>query len=117
MKRVLTLLGALVALIVVVAIAFVSLLDVNRYKGRIQTELSQQLNRGVELGPMDLKLFPPAFRAQHVVIKDDPQFTAAQPFAQVDELRVAARLLPLLHGDLEISSLEIEKPRIELLKN
>jgi AsmA protein len=104
-------------LIVVAALAVPYLIDVNRYRGRIQTELEQRLNRPVSLGEMRLSLLPLAFRVKNPVIAEGKNFGSGKPFAQADELGVSAQLLPLLRRQLEINSLELKRPRIELIRN
>lgn len=107
--------------LLVLAVAGVALLpyflDVNSYRGRIQAELEQRLGRPVTLGDMELKVFPLAFRVEKVAIAEDPAFGPRKDFAEADELYVTAALWPLLHGNLEIHSLELNRPRIELVRN
>ena len=107
----------LVALALVAALAIPYLVDVNRYRDRIQAELQQRLNRPVSLGRMHLRVLPLSFRVENVVIGDDRTFGSPAPFAQADELRVSAELMPLLRGEVEINSLELKRPRIELIRN
>jgi uncharacterized protein involved in outer membrane biogenesis len=108
----------LILLVLGVAAVFLLpyVLDVNSYRGRIQAELEQRLHRPVTLGAMDLKVLPLAFRVQNVAIAEDPAFGPRKNFAEADELYVTAALWPLLHGELEVHSLELNKPRIELVK-
>jgi len=107
----------LVALVLIAALAIPYLVDVNRYRDRIQAELQQRLNRPVSLGRMHLRVLPLSFRVENVVIGDDRTFGSPAPFAQADELRVSAELMPLLRGEVEINSLELKRPRIELIRN
>jgi len=93
------------------------LLDVNSYRGRIQAELEQRLHRPVTLGTMELKLLPLAFKVENVAIGEDPAFGPRKNFSEADELLVTAALWPLLHGDLQVHSLELKRPRIELVKS
>ncbi len=104
-------------LVVVAALALPYFLDVNRYRGRIQGELEKKLDRQVSLGPMDLKLFPLAIRIQNAVIGEDPAFRSNMPFAAAEELYVSVELMPLLRRDVQVRSIELRKPRIELIRN
>ena len=112
-----------ISLLVIVALVIVALLvlpmfiDVNRYHDRIQAELSQRLGRPVSLGQMHLSLLPPSFRAESPVIGADPNFHNPLPFAQADELNVSVALWPLLHSDVQVNSLELRRPKIELIRN
>src|SRR5690348_7250951 len=106
----------LVVLVVIAALVIPSFLDVNQYRGKIQSELQQRLGRQVSLGTMHLRLLPLSFRVDNVTISEDPRFQSGRPFAQADELDVTAKLLPLLHKDVEISSLDLKRPHIELIR-
>jgi uncharacterized protein involved in outer membrane biogenesis len=110
-----------ILILLVLAVAAVALLpyflDVNSYRGRIQAELEQRLHRPVTLGPMELKVLPLAFRVENVAIAEDPAFGPRKNFAETDELYVTAALWPLLHGELQIHSLELNRPRIELVRS
>src|SRR5512146_3469002 len=113
-------LGIIVLVIVVlllIALAVApSFIDVNQYRGRIEAEARQRLGRKVALGQMHLKLLPPAFRVENASIGEDPRFGREQ-FAQVQELYISVKLWPLLHKDVQISSLDLRRPRIELIRN
>jgi len=117
MRKTLKILAAILVLLVLVLLAAPFFLDVNRYHDRIQSELQQKLGRPVSLGTMHLKLIPFAFRVENAVIGEDPNFGKEKNFAQANELYVTAELMPLLHGDVQIKSVELRQPKIELIKN
>jgi uncharacterized protein involved in outer membrane biogenesis len=66
---------------------------------------------------MHLSLIPLAFRVDNVAIGEDPRFHSDRPFAQAQELDVAVKLWPLLHRDVQISSLDLMKPSIEMIRD
>jgi len=117
MRKVLIALGVIILLIVVGAVIFVATFNVNRYHGQIQSQLEQRLHRSVTLGDMHLGLFPPSFRVQNIAIADDPAFQDPKPFVQAQELTVSVKLLPLLSKSLEINSVLLARPNVELIKN
>src|SRR4051812_6579391 len=117
MRKVGLVLGILVLVVVVAVLIFWATFDVNHYRGRIQSELQNRLNRQVSLGDMHLGLFPPSFEVNSVSIADDPAFADPKPFVQADQLTVSVKLAPLLHKDVEINSIELQRPRVELIKN
>lgn len=117
MKKFLIVVGVLLVLGLIVALVLPSFLDVNRYHDPIQAQMQKRLGRPVTLGPMRLSLLPPAFRVEDATIGEDPAFSTGQPFAQAQELRVTAKLWPLLHGQVELSSLDLRQPRIEIIRN
>jgi len=117
MRKLAGVLIALVVIIVIAVIALPSLLDVNQYHDRIQAELQQKLHRQVRLGNMSLKIFPFSIRVSNAEIGEDPRFNTGRPFASTQELAVSAKLLPLLHHDIQVDSVELLNPKIELVRN
>ena len=113
--------GIAIAVIVVVIIAavavFAATFDVNRYRSTIQADLTKTVGRDVSLGEMHLNLFPPRFVVRDVTIADDPTFETHRPFVQAQELDVSIKLLPLLRKSVEIDSLYLQRPAVELIKN
>lgn len=107
----------IVVVIIVVLLAAPMFLDVNQYRGRIQSELEARLGRSVTLGQMHLRLLPLRVSADNVTIGEDARFHTGRPFAQAQALAVSAQLLPLLHGQLDIHSLTLERPAIELVRD
>src|SRR5581483_7539019 len=117
MRKLIIAVGVIVLVIVVAAGIFVATFDVNKYRGTIQSELQKQLGRQVTLGDMHLGLFPPSLKVKDLVIADDPRFNNAKPFVEASELDVSVKLLPLLHKSVEINSLDLQRPTVELIKN
>jgi AsmA protein len=117
MRRLGITIGIILAVIVVAAAVFVATFNVNRYRGTIQSQLGQRLVREVTLGDMHLSLFPPRFRVQNLTIADDSTFSTEKPFVQTQQLDVSVKLFPLLKGNVEIDSLDLQRPSVELIKN
>lgn len=109
----------LIAIVVLVASVWLipSLVDVNHYHKRIQAELEKRFARQVSLGKMHLNVVPFRFRVENLVIGDDPRFNTGRAFAQAQELDVSPKLWPLLHGNVQIQSLTMKSPQIELVRN
>jgi uncharacterized protein involved in outer membrane biogenesis len=114
-------LGIAIAVIVVLVIAAIlmvpHLIDVNQYHSQIQSQLQKRLGRQVTLGNMGLRLFPPAFDVENTTIAEDPHFATNRPFATADKLAVSVKFWPLLRKQLEVNSLELVHPHIELVRN
>src|SRR3954465_6623056 len=117
MRKALKIIAGFLVLLVIVVLAAPFFLDVNKYHDRIQAELQKKLGRQVSLGTMHLSLIPFAFKVENAVIAEDPNFAKGSNFAQANELYVTAPLMPLLHGDVQIKSLELRQPKIELIRN
>src|ERR1700736_2618719 len=113
--------GIVIGIVVVVIVLAVGILfatfNPNDYRGTIQTKLEQQLNRKVSLGNMSLGLFPLRFKVADLSIAEDPKFNSNSPFIQTKELSVSVKLLPLLSKSVEVDSLSLERPNVELIKN
>jgi len=111
--------AAAIILVLVVAAALIvpHLIDINRYHGQIQSQLEKKLGRQVSLGNMSLSLFPPSFLVENATIAEDPRFASGRPFAAADKLSVSVKFWPLLHKDIEVNSLELVHPHIELIRN
>ncbi len=116
MKKLLVVLGTLLVVAVAVLAVLPRLLDVNRYHDRIQAELQTRLGRQVQLGQMNLGLFPPTFKVQNAIIGEDPKFNSGKPFAQTAELDIELKLQPLLHKDIQVASLRMARPQVELIR-
>src|SRR5579863_3050750 len=117
MRKLVIVVVVLVVIIVGALLALPHLIDVNQYRRQIQSELQQRLNRPVQLGELSLGVFPLRVEANDVIIGEDPSFRSSAPFAQVSQLNVSVKLLPLLSKNIEVNSLELKRPAIELIRN
>ena len=117
MRKIAIVIGIVVAIIVIAVGILFATFNPNDYRGTIQTKLEQQLNRKVSLGDMSLGLFPLRFKVANLSIADDPKFNSNSPFIQAQELSVSVKLLPLLSKSVEVDSLSLGRPSVELIKN
>ncbi len=117
MRKLAIAVAVIVVIIVIVILVLPHIIDVNQYRAQIQSELQQRLNRPVQLGELSLGVFPVRIEANNVVIGEDPSFHSTTPFAQVAELDVSVKLFPLLSKNVEIESLNLKRPKIELIHN
>jgi len=117
MRKVGIVIGTIVLVLIVAVMVFAATFNVNQYRGTIQSELEKRLDRRVALGDMHLGMFPPRLQVQNLSIADDPKFNAAKPFVEAQELDVSVKLLPLLSKSVEISSLSLQRPSVELIKD
>jgi uncharacterized protein involved in outer membrane biogenesis len=116
MKKLAIVVAILVVLIIAVLLLAPAFINVNRFHDRIQAELQQRLHRPVQLGQMHLRLLPPRFSVDQAIIGEDPRFGQG-PFATVQKLAVSVKLLPLLHRDVEISGVDLQRPHVELIRD
>jgi AsmA protein len=111
--------AALIVIVLLVAAVLIvpHLIAISRYHGQIQAQLQQRLGRPVSLGEMGLSLLPPSFQVRNVVIAEDSRFSTGQPFVTAEKLAVSVKLWPLLRKEVEIKSLQLQRPRVELVRD
>jgi AsmA protein len=117
MRKIGMVIGIVVVVIVVVVGVLFATFNPNDYRGTIQTKLEQQLNRQVTLGDMSLGLFPLRFEVANLSIAEDPRLGSKSAFIHTQQLSVTVKLLPLLSKSVEVDSLSLQRPMVELIKN
>jgi len=117
MRRIILIVAALVALVIIVFVVAVSLLNVNKFRPRIQAELESKLGRPVTLGELHLRIFPLSLRVDGLTIGQAPGWTPQPPFATAKEVYASAGLFSLLRGQPNIKDLTLDQPQIELIRN
>jgi uncharacterized protein involved in outer membrane biogenesis len=96
MRRILWISGAILVLVIVALGAAVLLVDVNRFREPIQSQLEKGLQRPVKLGAIGLKLIPLAITVSDCSIGESAGFATGRPFATAKGIAVRVGLLPLL---------------------
>src|SRR5215831_1359014 len=117
MRKLVIAIAAVVVLILLLIFCLPYFVDINQYRGEIQAQLQNRLHRPVQFGALSLAVFPLRVQAQNVVVGEDPRFHSKLPFAQVGEMDISVKLLPLLTKNISISSLTLKRPQIELIKD
>src|SRR5664280_2293470 len=117
MRKLAIVIGVIVVIVVALVLALPHLIDVNKYRGQVQAQLQQRLNRPVQLGQMSLSVLPLRVEVNSVTIGEDPSYRSNVPFAQVGQLNIGVKLFPLLSGNVEVDSLEMKQAKIELIRN
>jgi AsmA protein len=115
-RKIAIIVGIVVVVLILAVGIFVATFNPNDYRSTVQTKLEEQLHRKVTLGNMELGLFPLRFRVFNLGIADDPRF-GNRAFIQTQELSVSVKLLPLLSKSVQIDSLTLERPSVEMIKN
>ena len=78
-KRLLYLVGGLVAIAFIGMAVLPFLIDVNQYRGLIQSQLEDKLKRKVTLGALALHRFPISVEVRDVSIAEDPAMASTTP--------------------------------------
>jgi len=116
MKKIAVVVGVIAGILVIVLAIAWFLFDVNHYRGTIQAQLEQQLGRKVTLGRMQLGLLPLRFQVADPVIAEDPRFGSAN-FLRAENLNVQVSLPSLIRGSIQVNSVALRRPTVELVKN
>lgn len=117
MKRLLMGSIAVVLLVVVLALGALLLVDANHFRPQIQATLSDAMGREVTLGELHASVWSGSLHADEIRIGDDPAF-GKQPFVSAQSLQLGVRLWPLLlHRQLQITSLTLDRPSVRLLQD
>ena len=115
--KILKIVGIVIAVLIVIAIAIPFVVNVNMFRPQIQAELDNALGRQVTIGDLHLSILGGSVSADNVAISDDPAFSK-QPFVQAKSLDVGVELLPLiLSKSLHVTDLTLTDPRVSLLRN
>ncbi|MGA8013676.1 MAG: AsmA family protein [Candidatus Acidiferrales bacterium] len=117
MKKILTIAGIIVAVLILIVIALPFVIDVNKFKPTIETNISDALGRKVEIGNISLAILSGGVSVDNVVIADDPAFSHT-PFLHATQVKVGVALLPLIFSKtLEVRSFTVTDPQVSLLRS
>lgn len=117
MRKALIIVGIVVAVLIVIVIALPFVVDVNKFKPELETQLTTALGRKVTIGNIKLAIFSGGVRVDDVSIADDPAFSKS-PFLQAKGLTAGVALMPLIFsGKLGVSSFTIDEPQVSLVRS
>ncbi len=117
MKKILKIVGAIVVVLILIVIALPFLIDVNKFKPTIETDISDALGRKVEIGNISMALLSGGVSVDNLVIADDPAFSRT-PFLQAKKVTVGVAILPMIFSQkLEVSSFTVTDPQVSLLRS
>ncbi|HYB76809.1 MAG TPA: AsmA family protein [Candidatus Bathyarchaeia archaeon] len=114
-KNLLRIIVIVVCVIVVIIILIPLLVNADRFRPTIQTQLQSSLGRQVTIGGLSLSLLAGGVKAGDIVIGDDPAFNKG-PFLKAQSLTVGVKLLPLIFSrSIEVTGITISKPELTLV--
>jgi AsmA protein len=117
MKRTLKIVGIIVAVLIVIAIAVPFFIDANSFRPKIESDLSATLGRQVKVGNLSLSLLSGSVAADDISIADDPAFSKS-PFVQAKSLKVGVELIPLVFSKtLNVTEMTLNEPEISLVRS
>ncbi len=105
-----------VLLILSAALALPPFVNVNRYRARVTGAISRALGRDVTVSSIALKLLPrPGLVLHNFVAADDPTY-GAEPMLRADTVTAYIRLTSLWRGRMEIGTLDLDNPSLNLVR-
>lgn len=115
MKTLLIVVGAVIAVLIVVVVAVPMFVSADAFKGQILSRVQDATGRQLRIaGPLTLGIFPNVkVEAGQVTLANAPG-AAAPALATVKQLDIAVRLIPLLSGRIEVERLVLVDPVIDL---
>src|SRR5881397_745721 len=116
MKRAAKIIGILILILLVVAIALPFLVNVNSFRPTIESQASSALGRKVTIGNLKLSILTGSVSADDLSIADDPAFGKA-PFVTAKGLNVGVEVIPLVFNKtLHVTDLTLDRPQMALLR-
>src|SRR6201996_4166416 len=108
--------GAIVLLIVLVAVCLPLFLNADSFRARIESTLTKSLGRKVTIGKLELAVWSGGMVATNCTVADDPAFSN-QPFIQADSVKIGVEILPLIFSkQLHIRGFSLIDPKVQLLR-
>lgn len=105
-----------VLLLLILGLLLPPYVNVSRYRSRVTSALTRGLGRPVAVSSIELKLLPwPGLVLYNFVVADDPAF-GAEPMLRADTVTAYLRLTSLWRGRLEIGTLDLDNPSLNLVR-
>ncbi|HEY5175849.1 MAG TPA: AsmA family protein [Terriglobales bacterium] len=105
-----------ILLIVLLAVLVPPFVNVNRYRKRVAEAISRALGRDVTVSRIELKLLPrPGIVLSNFVVAENPSY-GAEPMLRADTVTAFLRVTSLWRGRLEIGTLDLDTPSLNLVR-
>lgn len=119
MKKLLVILGVIVALVIAGALIAPHFISAENFKGQIVAQVEQATGRKLEIkGPLSITFFPiVGVSAEDVTLSNRSDFGSSTPFATLKSMKVEVALMPLLSKQIQVQSFELKDPQINLHVN
>ncbi len=117
MRKPLIIVASVIVALLASAAAFVLFFDANKFREPVRAQLERRLGRRVQVSQLGLKLVPLSIRLDDVKIGEAPGFESGKPFASAKQMYVRVGIAALLNKQIDVESLHIVQPTIELIRN
>lgn len=115
MKKLLIVVGAVVVVLILVLVLAPFFISADTFKGQLLSRVEDATGRHMTIaGPLSLSFFPNVkVEATGVTLANAPGAQTAA-MAQIKQVDIAVRLIPLLSGQVEVERLSLVSPQIAL---
>lgn len=111
-------LGGLALLLIATAFVLTSVVDPNRYRGKIEQIVGDLAGRPFVIeGDLAITWYPWLGVRTGAARLENPPDVAGPPLVQWQSVDVAAKVWPLLHGDIEADRIRLHSPQIHLRRD
>jgi len=111
-----TIIAAIILILVVAVVAIPFLVDVNRFRPTIESQMQGALGRPVQIGDLSLSLLAGGIKAQNISIADDPAYSNSS-FLTSKSLEVGVDFLPLIFSkSMHVNSITLRDPELRLVR-
>ena len=115
--KALKIIGIVVAILLLIVIALPFLINVNSFRPKLESALTEALGREVKVGNLSLSILSGSVSAEDLSIADDPAFSK-DPFIRAKSLKVGVEVMPLIFSKtLHVTDITLDKPEIALLRD
>jgi AsmA protein len=116
-KKLLMIAASVVVLLLHIAFVLPSMIDVNKYRPTLESDLTTAMGRKVQVGNIRLSIFSGGASVDDLSVADDPAFSHGS-FLTAKQLTVGVNLLPLIFSKkLEVRSFKVTDPQVTLLRS
>jgi len=110
-KKIIIFTGVLILLLVVLAVSVIFFVDAGVYRTRLQAVASEVLGMEVSInGQLGIGFYP----GMRLIMKDVHIRNRGKELVSAEKVRMGLELLPLLQGDVRITSVSLMRPKITL---
>src|SRR5512143_196521 len=107
--------GGLLLLGVLAVVLLPPLVNLERYRTLLAQRVGRSLGREVTLGALRVSLWGGVGAEATSIHVGQASGFGAEPFLSAEALRVHVQLLPLLRGQVKVTSAVLERPRVRLV--
>jgi AsmA protein len=117
MRKAMMIVGGLIVLLVIAAVAVGFFVDADRFRPAVEEQASQALGRQVTIGKLKLALLSGGVTADKLAIADDEHFSD-KPFVTAGSMSIGVDLWGLIFDrTLNVRSFTLHSPQVNLVQN